>query len=123
MHITRQSHPSIILARQLVEEDNGGHLIGTVYPGDKINFEALDVPDRWTREQLQSVELALQWVALVHGDKGIESGLYNFCNGEQGEIETFIEANADTCASTLPPADLRLASKFLNDYFNAWGDE
>lgn len=121
--ITRQSHPSILFARQLIEEDNGGHLIGTVYPGDKINFEELKIPgDRWSRECLQAIELALQWVALVHGDKGIESGLYTFCNGETTETEEFIERHHALCRATLPPADLRMAHEFLNDYFNAWED-
>lgn len=28
-----------------VEEDNGGHLIGTVYPGEPVDLDGFEVPD------------------------------------------------------------------------------
>lgn len=116
--LNRTLHPFILTARQMLEEDSGGHLLGTVYPGRKIDFDTLYVPSsRWTPEQLWNVEAAFKWIANEHGMTGIDSGLYNFVAGEQGEIERFVEKHKETCP------DLPLACKFIDDYFNGWCDE
>jgi hypothetical protein len=114
MLINWMTHPLLAYARHLVEKDNGGHLIGTVYPGEKIDFLQFTVPPgRWKAEDLWSAELALRWFLLTQG----EEEFYDFCNGDQTEIDEVIKELS-------PPdnASLALAHKFLDDYFNGWSD-
>ena len=121
--VTADAFPFLIKARTMIEEDSGGHLIGTVYPGEKLDFDRFEIPlDRWPLEKIQSAEAALRWVAETGGDKGIESGLYTFCNPEQSEVEKFMYENEATCAAAAPGASLETAHKLLDDYFNAWSD-
>jgi hypothetical protein len=35
---TKESLPFIVMARRMIEEDSGGALIGTVYPGEALDL-------------------------------------------------------------------------------------
>lgn len=115
--ITSETHPYVIHAMRLVEEDNGGHLIGTVYPGDPIDMTRMDVPDGFM-EKAHEAEGALKRFVEEQG-RGIgdltEMGqpFYTFViGGENGE--------EDTLAIISVNPYLQVASDFINLWFNAW---
>lgn len=56
--VTAQSYPALHAALKMIEVDNGGHLIGTLYPGEKIDLENFQVADMH-RDQLDKAELVL----------------------------------------------------------------
>jgi hypothetical protein len=59
------------------------------------------------------------WLYVCNG----ETAFYNFCCGEQGEVDKFIADNNERAVKKLRvPGDLLVAHKFLNDYFNGWED-
>jgi hypothetical protein len=119
MQITKAAFPFIVLARREIEMDGGGHLIGTVYPGEPLDMATFEVPDgRWLSVDLCKAEVALLWLYAVHGHDAFS----NFCCGDQLEQDAFIEENRDVVHRLRIPADLELAHKFLNDYFNSWSD-
>ena len=114
--LTYVSHPMLLLARRLIEDDSGGLLIGTVYPGERINLLSVLVPeDRWSLQNLLKAEIALRWYAVTRGF----NALLEFCTGEQTEQEDAVREHVDV----IPGGDLGLAHKFLDDYFNAWSDD
>jgi hypothetical protein len=117
--VTRGEFPFIVLARREVEMDSGGHLIGTVYPGERIDMNEFIVPEpRWSSEQLCKVETALLWVYAVLGHEAFNT----FCCGEQTEMDQMIADNREAVSKMRVPADLEMAHKFLDDYFNQWSE-
>ncbi len=103
--ITSSSFPAIHLAMVSVEVDNGGHLIGTVYPGEPIDLDTFVVPDAW--EHL--VAPAEAGLARLLADVGPDE-FVDWVNGEQGESD----------ALAAERGDLVVGSDLINAWFNDW---
>lgn len=115
--LTAGSYPAVIRAMNLIREDNGG-------PSWPPESEPL-VAARW-QPYLAEIEEALaalsdtdpapedsEAVARVEAGEGcyLDSELYAFCNGESAVMEAIKSRSSE----------LRLASHFLNDFFEGWG--
>lgn len=121
MKITEMEYPMITAARAAIERDGGGHLIGTVYPGQPVNMSEFDVPDeRYSAEDVMQIEMALTYLRMLPPDM---NAIETFCIGEQTEQDAIIAEHQDLCKNSPARGDLRLAHKFLDDYFNGWSDE
>jgi hypothetical protein len=107
MIVNDQNYPQLRSAFKAIEEDNGGHLIGTVYPGEKIDLHNFVVPDAWML-LLPQAEAGLQ---RLHDES--KDDLETFVTGEMSEAEA-IETRQ---------SDLAAARQVLNDYFNGWQPE
>lgn len=105
--VTKESHPCLHEIMVMIEEDNGGHLIGTVYPGTPIDLERFEIPDGWVSE-VAPAEAALAKLKASHPEE-----FETFAIGEHTEIERLIEQHAD----------LRVASQLLEDWFDDWQTE
>lgn len=102
MLITNISHPRLAKAFRLIEEDNGGHLIGTVYPGPPpLNLENFFIPDYWERH----VAACEEGLAMLSDDE-----LETFCQGDQDEAEKLCERSPD----------ILKAHRMCNAYFDGW---
>lgn len=104
MIIDRDNYPTLRAAMAEIEMDNGGHLLGTVYPGEKIDLDRFRVPEAWQH--------------LVPGaERGLArldwNDLVMFACGEQTEQE-FIKDRQ---------GDLAEAHLLLNDWFNGFQPE
>lgn len=98
--ITMENYPKICAAFRLIEEDNGGHLIGTVYPGEPINLYRFEVPS--SHEHLvETAEIALSRLSEGHS-------FVDFCIGEESEVRKIM----------LRQGDLEDAQVLLNSYFD-----
>ena len=107
MIIDRDSYPNLRAAMAEVEMDNGAHLLGTVYPGEKIDLERFRVPEAW-QHLVPGAERGLaRLMAESLGDFG------TFTCGEQAEQEAIMERQGD----------LAEAHILLNDWFNGWQPE
>lgn len=107
MIIDRDNYPAIRAAMAEIEMDNGAHLIGTVYPGEKIDLERFKVPEAW-QHLVSGAERGLsRLMAHSVGDFG------TFVCGEQSEQEAIKERQGD----------LAEAHILLNDWFNGWPAE
>lgn len=107
MIITSESFPELRAVFEMIERDNGGHLIGTVYPGDRINFEAFNVPDAW------ALLLPQAEAGLARLRSQSEDDFETFVNGEESEQAAIFERQGDLAA----------AQSVLMDYFNGWQPE
>lgn len=105
--VTRDNFPTIRRAFDEVECDNGGHLIGTVYPGEPINLEAFEVPEKFAHL------LAPAEAGLIRLWKKSQEDWLEFVCGEQGAAEA-IEAKR---------GDLKEARQLLNAFFDGWSVE
>lgn len=107
MIVDRNSYPNLHAAFKAIECDNGAHLIGTVYPGERINLNEFKVPDAWAH-LVSGAELSLARLK-ERGDIDLET----FVCGEQTEAE----------AIEVQQGDLAEARILLNDWFNGWQPE
>lgn len=107
MIVDREHYPHLRAAFEAIERDNGGHLIGTVYPGERINLDAFDIPDAWAH----LVAGADRSLARLKADS--ETDLETFVVGEQSEAEAIEKRQGD----------LSEARILLNDWFNGWQPE
>lgn len=107
MRVTELSHPEVVRARREIEIDNGGHLIGTVYPGEKIDLEAFEVP--------------LAWESLL---KPAELGLFALRMASPEDWKIFLIGD-EVAATAIEHrrGDLGEARKLLDDWFNGFDDE
>jgi hypothetical protein len=107
MIVTRENFPELRAAFQLIEVDNGGHLIGTVYPGERINFEAFSIPDFW-----------------AHLAPAAEAALARLRACGKADLETFVIGEVtEQEAIVVRQGDLAEAHTLLNDWFNGWQPE
>ena len=107
MIVDREHYPELRAAFAAIERDNGGHLIGTVYPGHRINLDAFTVPEAWA----QLVPSADRALARLKAES--EADLETFVTGEQSEAEAIEQRQGD----------LSEARILLNDWFNDWQPE
>lgn len=105
--ITIRTSPALHAAFQLIEVDNGAHLIGTVYPGDKIDLDQFEVPEPW-----------------AHLVAPAEAGLARLQAAGPDDWQTFlIGEQSDQDAIRARQGDLDEAHKLLNDWFEAWPED
>jgi hypothetical protein len=107
IEVTGKSFPNLHAAFVAIEQDNGGHLIGTVYPGEPIDFETFRVPDAW-EPLLAPAEAGLARLRAC----SVED-LSTFVIGEETEAEAIQQRQADLNAARL----------VMNDYFDGWQEE
>lgn len=76
--ITEISHTHIWAALRQIEIDNGGHLIGRVYPGEPVNLNEFQVHGYWPIDRLDRINKALErlrytspgwWLTFVCGEE------------------------------------------------------
>jgi hypothetical protein len=104
MQIDINSHPNLAAALRLIEEDNGGHLIGTVYPGTRIDLSNFHIPTAW--EHL----VAPAEVGLTRLRTETPADWDIFIIGEYSEMKSI----------TLRQGDLYEAEQLLQAFFDAW---
>lgn len=107
LQVTASTHPHLVEAMALIEEDNGGHLIGIVYPGEPIDLERFAIPAPW-QALAQPAEDAL---AALHD--AAPDDYEAFVVGDQGEVERIVAAHPG----------LEIARRLLNDWFDGWQRE
>jgi len=105
MKITKESHPALAFAFEEIERDNGGHLIGTVYPGEAPDLEAFVIPDVWA-PLVPAAEAALAALREPENDRTF----IDFVVGPQHEQD----------AIYLERGNLDEAKQLLNAFFNDW---
>jgi hypothetical protein len=103
MRINKENFPLTTKAFRLIEIDNGGHLIGTVYPGEKHDLYEFEVPKEYAN-LIGSVEAGLARLT--------EEELENFTQGEHTEVEEISRRSYN----------LSIAHHVLNRFFNGWED-
>jgi hypothetical protein len=107
MIVERTNYPELLAAFAAIERDNGGHLIGTVYPGKKIDLDHFSIPDAWS-----------------HMVPGAERGLARLRSCGEGDWETFVVGEMSEQEAILDrQGDLVEAHILLNDWFNGWQPE
>lgn len=104
MAITKATYPELHAALVEIECDNGGHLIGAVYPGTPINLNRFKVPDAYWHL------LAPAEVALARLRQTNELDWYEFVCGEETASEAIQRRQGD----------LMEASALLEAWFNGW---
>lgn len=107
MIVDSKNYPHLHAAFKEIELDSGGHLIGTVYPGTKIDLEHFKVPEAWSH-LVAGADLALDRL-----DGMSNSDFLTFVSGEQSEAEAIERRQGDL-------AEARI---LLDDYFNGWQPE
>lgn len=109
VRLTNRTHPGILAAVRLIEEDNGGHLIGTLYPGEPLDLNTLMIPVKH-RAFADEVEPAL--LALRNEHRLQEDGhpFYIFCCGAEHDSRPIMDARPG----------LQRAHEFLNLWFDGW---
>ena len=93
--ITNLSHPNLVTAMRAIEVDNGGHLIGTVYPGNPIDLDRFVVPFD-VAHLLAPAERALGNLRTIMPDE-----FDIFATGEDTERKRIVAANPDIEAADL----------------------
>ena len=107
MIVSRHNYPHLHAAFVQIEQDHGGHLIGTVYPGKKINLEEFKIPEAW-----------------AHLVSGAEAGLKRLQETSYGDHETFVNGEQSEAEEIEKrQGDLAEARIILNDWFNGWQPE
>lgn len=104
MMIDDKSHPALTAAMRLIECDNGGHLIGTVYPGPRINLDQFEIPERWEHF------IAPAEAGLARLREQNPADWENVIIGEYSEMKAII----------LRQGDLYEAEEILQGFFDAW---
>jgi len=107
MIVTTENYPNLLNAFKEIEMDNGGHLIGTVYPGEKIDLEHFKVPEAW-----------------AHLIEGAERGLARLAADSHDDLETFLcgdQTEADEIRERR--GDLSEAHILIESWFNGWQPE
>lgn len=107
MIVQRSNYPDLREAFHAIECDSGCHLIGTIYPGQKIDLEQFEVPEAWSH-LVAGADRALSRLRLDS-----EEDFETFVIGEQSEAEEIERRQGDL-------AEARI---LLNDYFNGWQPE
>jgi len=105
--VERSKYPELCAAFAAIERDNGGHLVGTIYPGVPIDLNHFSVPPAWAH-LISGAERALARLRLRS-----EDDFETFVIGEQSEAEAIERRQGD----------LAEASILLNDWFNGWQPE
>jgi hypothetical protein len=104
MIVTKDNFPEVCAGFRLIEEDNGGHLIGRVYPGEPINLEAFEVPDGWS-----------------HMLAPAEAGLSRLRRETPELWDTFVIGDErDVFDIAYRQKDLDQASILFNAFFDGW---
>lgn len=103
MNVTKKTFPALHKAFVLIEHDNGGHLIGTVYPGERKNLRSFPVPAPW-QMRAKKAEVGLR--SIVDDPELFD----NFVIGEESEQEMLLAMHPE----------LKYAQEVLNAYFNGW---
>ncbi len=107
MQVDDTNYPNLRTAFWSIECNSGGHLIGTVYPGQKMDLDRFKVPEAWAH--------------LVPGAERGLARLKDFC---PTDLETFTigeQSEADEIETR--QGDLAEARILLNDYFEGWPAE
>lgn len=105
--VDRTSFPTVHAAFVAIEHDNGGHLIGTVYPGKPINLDSFEVP--------------AAWAALL---PAAEAGLARLRSLSAADWETFVIGELSEMEAIRDrQGDLAVAQTILNDHFDGWQPE
>jgi hypothetical protein len=99
--IKADMYPATIFALNIMRCDGGGPR----WP----SRDASEIPSRWT-EFLPSIEKGLASLDGGTLNNDLDGEMWTFCAGEQSDME----------ALQLRSAELRLASCFLNDFFEGW---
>lgn len=107
--VTDENYPHIKKAMQLIKMDNGAHHIGTTYPGEPIDLNRFEVPEKFIH-MLPVAEAGLRDLLTYHHPDNFET----FCIGEMTEQEEI---------QKLDPVALREAQLLLNLWFNAWQED
>lgn len=104
--VAKDTFPALHAAFLEIEFDNGGHLIGTVYPdaGPPRDLETFIVPDPW------SYLVAPASVALARLKLTSEDDWSEFVCGEQTAAEAIQKRQGD----------LEEARELLNAFFDGW---
>ena len=107
MIVTRNNYPDLSAAFRAIEMDNGGHLIGTIYPGERINLNEFEIPAAWE-----------------HLTAGADRGLARLKETSAADLETFVNGDM-TEAEEIEKrqGDLSEARIILNAWFNGWQPE
>ncbi len=95
------THPAIIFALNVMRCDGGG----PHWP----SRNASSIPARWT-EFLPSIEKGLASLDGGTRNSDLDGEMWTFCAGEESEMEALQKRSSE----------LRLASCFLNDFFEGW---
>jgi hypothetical protein len=104
MIITADNFPEIRLAFAEIEMDSGGHLIGTVYPGDPLNLNEFDIPN-----------------SCEHLCAPAEIGLKRLRSHSEEEWSTFICGDVDIAEEIISrQGDFEEANTLLNLYFDGF---
>ena len=105
--ITKDTHPAICAAFRLIEEDNGGDLIGTVYPGEPINLDGFEIPDAFAHLVVPA-EAGLARLRAMGDD--FDSDWHSVVCGEVTDAD-FLRARQ---------GDLDEAQRLMVSYFDGW---
>lgn len=107
MIVDRENYPHLRAAFEAIERDNGGHLIGRIYPGEPVELERFKIPEAWSH-LVAGADLALARLKEIS-----EEDLETFVCGEMSEAEAIEQRQGDL-------AEARI---LLNDWFNGWQPE
>lgn len=107
MIVQRSNYPDLREAFHVIECDSGGHLIGTRYPGQKIDMEHFEVPEAWSH-LVAAADRVLSRLRLFS-----EDDFETFVCGEQTDMDVIEKRQGDL-------AEARI---LLDDYFNGWQPE
>jgi hypothetical protein len=102
--VDSSTFPALHAAFKEIECDNGGHLVGTVYPGTPIDLERFTVPEAWAH-LVAPAEAALTRLRALS-----EDDWSTFITGEFSDGERIRERQGD----------LEEARQLLNDWFEGW---
>jgi len=105
--VTEPFFPRLHAAFRLIEADNGACLIGTIYPGKRVDLERFIVPQAWT-SLLQRADRALSALRAAS-----EEDFETFVIGEISEQDAILARRPD----------LTSAHKLLNNFFDGWPPE
>jgi hypothetical protein len=93
MIVTENTHPALHGALVRLETDNGGHLLGTVYPGDPVNLNAIVIPFPWEL-MVSQAEAALAGLKL----RSVQDYETVAC-GERSDMEALVKRYPELCAA------------------------
>jgi hypothetical protein len=106
-NVTALTAPTLHASFLQIITDSGGHLIGTVYPGEKIDIETIKVPAAWG-PLIQRADETLTSLRMQDQEEWL-----TFVIGEQSEQEAIFKKHGN----------LQEAKTLLTDFFNGWQPE
>lgn len=104
--ITKESHPNIAAAFVAVECDNGAHLIGTAYPGERVNLETWEIPAPYDA-QVDEVDAQIARIRAAGADI----------------FETWTSGEHYEAIAVTIQFEAYRAQRFLNAWFDVWTSE